>query len=140
MDNTIYISLPFFDIDTIGVDTEESNIDNHYIGDFKHIKIFTVPFEYKEINNKPKVNCKGVNVPYKGTWQRLTEAFSIGKIVKIKGCFYEITTITLEVTGKEVLEGKWLDTDNYNAVINVKPYGVETEASNEIVISLGVMG
>jgi hypothetical protein len=138
--SNIYIDLPFFDIDSIGIETTETELDNHCIGNYKHIRILTIPHWYKELNKKPKVTCKGVNVPYKGTWQGLSKVFPIGKVIKIKGCYYEVTTLILEVTGKEVLEGKWLDTDDFNATVNVKPYGVDTEADNEIVINLGVMG
>lgn len=39
---TMY-NLPFFDIFTIGVETTETELDNHCIGDYKHIRIFTIP-------------------------------------------------------------------------------------------------
>jgi hypothetical protein len=138
--SNIYIGLPFFDIDSISLETTEGELDNQLIGNYKHIRILTIPHWYMELNKKRKVNCKAVNVPYEGTWQGLTDAFPIGKVIKIRGCYYEVTTLILEVTGKEVLEGKWLDTDDFIATINVKPYGVDTESDNEIVINLGVMG
>lgn len=53
---------------------------------------------------------------------------------------YEVVSISLEVTGNEVLERKYLDMEDYIATINVKPYGVDTEADDEIVINLWVMG
>jgi hypothetical protein len=139
MDNTIYIGLPFYDVDTIGKETLETEIDNHFLGEYKHISITTIPHWYRELNKKPLVTCKDANVPYKGTWQGLTEAFPIGKVIKLKECFYEVTTITLEVTGKEVLEETWLTTNSFNAVIHVKPYGVDIEADDAIIINLGVM-
>lgn len=140
MDNTIYIDLPLFDVESIDSNTDESEIDNHYLGEYQHIRIFTIPHGYKELNEKHKVACKGINIPYKDTWQELTEAFPVGRVIKIKDCFYEVTTISLEVTGKQVLEGTWLTTEDFNAKIQVKSYGTDSNSDNEIIINLGVMG
>lgn len=140
MDNTIYIGLPFYDVDTIGKETLETEIDNHFLGEYKHISITTTPHWYRELNKKPKLSCKGISIPYKGNWQGLAETFPEGKVVMVKGAYYEVVSISVEVTGKEVLEGNWLTTDDYNSTIQVKPYGMDSYSDSEIVINLGVMG
>lgn len=95
--------------------------DNCFIGSYGHINLITRPSWY--IQGKPKLSCKDKTIPYEGSWKDLRSRYPIDKALRINGCFYQVTSISVGVEKEAVKDKTFITTDLYMATIYVKPYG-----------------
>lgn len=108
---------------------DESVDDNMFIGDFNGISITTIAEWYFNINKlQQKVIFSAdtkVKLPEVDSWKDLSERYPEGKILKVKGEFFEVTGVDVELVTDTFKDNTWQDTNLWTATVNVKPYGVD---------------
>jgi hypothetical protein len=130
---------PVQEIDLQHWENGEAIEDNMFVGNFEHIRIYTVPKWYFKTNKlNKKIRLDGVNrsidLPSPNNWAELASRYPIGKVLKIKDDYFEVVTVTIEIVTEAFKNDSWTDTDLFTATIEIKPYGEADDDSFSIII------
>ncbi|NCT38079.1 hypothetical protein GTW56_18445 [Bacillus sp. EB93] len=108
---------------------DEEIDDNMVIGDFNGISITSIAEWYFNIN-KLQGNVKlgsdsRISLPTVPSWKELSKRYPEGKLLRIKGEFFVVSGIDVEIVTEAFKDNTWQDTDLWTATVNVKPYGTD---------------
>lgn len=119
---------PVHEIDVPHWQNGEEIDDNMFVGNYEHIRIYTIPEWYFEANNlKQKISFEVfnhmVNLPVPSSWSELASKYPIGKVLKIKDKYFEVVGVNVEIVTEAFKNGSWNNTDLYTAEVEIKPCG-----------------